>query len=87
MYNEATCVYVTEELFMPIDAPALNITTNHSGRCAACTAGYHAGEQVVIDTEMRIVHWECHLREARQGGHLMAIARMEQRNRDTTNLA
>lgn len=69
------CVYVDPDLFEIVPQRTLNVYAQRDGRCDGCTRGYHAGEQVAIDPEIRVLHWDCHVREVRLGGHLMSAVR------------
>lgn len=71
--HQDTCVYVTDEIFEPVPIKTLSVWAHQAGRCDGCRQAYHAGEQIAIDSEARLLHWPCHVREIRFGGHLTAI--------------
>lgn len=74
-----TCAYVAPSIFEVVPHRTLSAYAHRDGRCDGCTRGYHAGEQVAIDSEIRILHWDCHIREIRLGGHLMEAPRIVER--------
>lgn len=71
-----TRVFITPD-FHPIANKTLRAQARQSGNCDACTRGYHAGEYVAIDHEVRTLHWNCHIREVRNGGRLPDHPRSE----------